>query len=287
MPMELTDLLSLPPRDTIARHSFRDIILYALGCGASVDDPLSAETLRYTYEEGLAVLPTMAAVLATPGFWMKEPQFGLDWRKVLHAEQSVTLHRPIPIEGELLGRLTVEDIFDKGAAKGAIIYSKREIYDNASGDHIATDRRSTFLRGDGGRGGKTEGQPVPHPIPDRACDASVTLQTSANQALIYRLSGDYNPLHVDPAIAVGAGFERPILHGLSTYGVVGRALLRGLCDGDASRLTRMDCRFSAPVYPGETIRTDIWHEGAGRAAFRSSVVERALTVLDRGYVEYR
>jgi acyl dehydratase len=262
------------------------VILYALGVGVTREGATSKEVLRFAYEKDLQVLPTMATVLASPGFWMRQPEYGIDWQRVLHAEQSTRLHNPIPVEGELISRLYVEEVFDKGPAKGAILYSRREIHCKTSGLHIATDRRATFLRGDGGRGGRTEGQPVARSLPERPCDVTLALRTRQDQALIYRLSGDYNPLHADPEVARSGGFERPILHGLCTYGVAGRALLTGLCDGDPSRLTRMDCRFSAPVYPGETIVTEIWREGAGTAAFRATALERGITVLDRGYAEH-
>ncbi len=283
---DITRLLSLPPRETIARYGARDVMLYALGVGVSNDGSATPEALRFAYDGALDVLPTMAAVLATPGFWMQEPEYGIDWRRVLHAEQSVRIHRQLPAAGELVSHLHIEDIFDKGAAKGAILYARREIYDRATGDHLATDRRATFMRGDGGKGGRTDAQPAPPAIPERPCDDRIALATREDQALIYRLSGDYNPLHADPAIAEDAGFARPILHGLCTYGVAGRALLRVLCGGDPARFRQMDCRFSSPVYPGETIVTEIWRESPGQAAFRATVAERGLTVLDRGRFDY-
>jgi acyl dehydratase len=147
-------------------------------------------------------------------------------------------------------------------------------------------RNSSFLRGDGGQGGSSEPQPKPRPLPDRPADEVITLTTAANQAMIYRLSGDYNPLHIDPEVAKTGGFDRPILHGLATFGVAGRAVLAALCNNDSARLKRLDVRFASPVYPGETIRTEIWREGDGIASYRSSVVERDVVVLNNGYVEF-
>jgi acyl dehydratase len=252
-------------------------MLYALGVGA--------QELPFVYEDGLKVLPTMATVLAYPGFVWKDFDLGADWRKVLHGETSVEIHAPLPVEGELVGSTTFGPIFDKGADKGTVCYVTREIRD-AAGTLVATVRNSSFLRGDGGRGGSSEPQRKPHPLPERAPDESVTLETTANQAMIYRLSGDYNPLHIDPEVAKAGGFDRPILHGLATYGVAGRAVLAALCGNDPARLKRLDARFASPVFPGETIRTDIWREGDGRASYRSSVVERDLVVLNNGYVEF-
>jgi acyl dehydratase len=270
-------LLAREPIVTRQTLTARDVMLYALGVGA--------QELSFVYEDGLKVLPTMATVLAYPGFVWKDFDLGADWRKVLHGETSVEIHAPLPVEGELVGSTTFGPIFDKGADKGTVCYVTREIRD-AAGTLVATVRNSSFLRGDGGRGGSSEPQRKPHPLPDRAPDESVTLETTANQAMIYRLSGDYNPLHIDPEVAKAGGFDRPILHGLATYGVAGRAVLAALCGNDPARLKRLDARFASPVFPGETIRTDIWREGDGRASYRSSVVERDLVVLNNGYVEF-
>jgi acyl dehydratase len=151
-------------------------------------------------------------------------------------------------------------------------------------------RNATMLRNEGGFGGSGEGQPPPHPIPERAPDIVDRLGTAPNQALIYRLSGDLNPLHVDPAVAEAAGFPRPILHGLATYGFAGRAVLAAICDNQPERLKRLDVRFSRPMFPGETIKVEIWRDGdgdkGGRAAFRATVEERNEVVLDNGYAEF-
>jgi acyl dehydratase len=175
---------------------------------------------------------------------------------------------------------------DKGPGKAAILYSRRDLYDHASGELLCTMWSSGVCRREGGFGGPTGPTRAPHPLPDREPDLSCELPTLRQAALIYRLSGDYNPLHADPAVAAAAGFDRPILHGLCTYGVAGHAVLKTLCGYDASRLRRFDMRFSAPVYPGETIRTEIWEEGAGRASFRARVLERDVVVLNNGLAEY-
>ncbi len=281
MPLDYDRLMSLPPMEVRHSYTARDTILYALGVGAGADP----QDLPYVFEEGLVALPTMAVVLAYPGFWQKEPRYGIDWRRVLHGEQAITVHAPLPVEGAVVGVLRIEAIYDKGADKGALLYSAREIHDEATGVHLATVRQGSFLRGDGGFGGTGEGAPVPHPVPAGPPDLSIALPTRPEQALIYRLSGDDNPLHADPAVAASAGFERPILHGLCTYGVVGRALIRAL-GGPSTRLARMDARFSRPVYPGETLRTDIWRQPDGRAAFQATVVERDQVVLTNGYAQF-
>lgn len=277
MPLDPQKLLTMSPIITRQVLTPRDTALYALGVGA--------DELDFVFEERLKALPTMAVVLGYPGFIWRDPAMGVTWQKVLHGEQSTILHGALPVESEIIGETRIEALFDKGADKGAIALVTREIRD-AAGTHLATSRATTFLRGDGGFGGSADGAPVPHALPnDREPDETVTLTTASNQALIYRLSGDLNPLHIDPDVATGAGFKGPILHGLATYGVVGRALLKARCSNDPARLKRMDVRFSSPVYPGETIATDIWDEGEGRIAFRSRVVERDLVVLTNGYAE--
>jgi acyl dehydratase len=257
--------------DIVQAYDTRDTLLYAIGvcCG---DDPTDPRDLRFAYEEGLQALPTMATVLCSPGFWLKQSDTGVDWRHVLHGEQFLTIHRPLPPSGKLIGRQHIEEIVDKGAGRGALIYIKRELTDAETGELVCTVGLSSFARANGGFGGPA-GPTKP--------------ATWKHSALIYRLNGDYNPLHADPAIATAAGFERPILHGLCTYGVAGHALIRSLCDNDASRLRELNVRFSAPVYPGETIRTEMWKEGEGVAGFRCRVVERNLVVLDNGLARFQ
>jgi acyl dehydratase len=279
-------LMGLEPIVVRQTLTVRDTILYALGVGAAADAPTDPAELRFVYEDGLKALPTMAVVLGYPGFWAKDPKYGLDWRKALAGEQSIELHRPLPVAADIRGVTTIDEIYDKGAAKGAVVYSSRKIYDEGAGELLATVRSALFLRGDGGFGGKSEGAPVPHPIPQRAADVVARRGTRPEQALIYRLSGDLNPLHADPAVAAQAGFRAPILHGMATYGVAGRAALQVLCDNIPERLRRFDARLTSPVYPGETLEVEIWREGGGRAALRVRVIERDVTVLQNGLIEF-
>ncbi|WP_448661609.1 MaoC/PaaZ C-terminal domain-containing protein [Sphingomonas sp. CJ20] len=258
-------------------------ILYALGLGVGSD--ANAADLTLVYEQSLKVLPSLAVVLAPDPFWMEEPELGVTFAQVLHGEQGLELHTPIPPSGTVVAQTTIDGLYDKGP-KGAVLLLRRELH-TAQGEHLATVRSTAFLRADGGFGGSSEGQPAPHPVPERLPDLVLPLSTRPDQALLYRLSGDYNPLHIDPVVAVQAGFPRPILHGLCSYGVAGRAIVRALCDGDPDRLLRLDARFSTPVFPGETLATEIWHEGNGRAAFRVKVVERDVIALNNGRAEYR
>ncbi|WP_166261968.1 MaoC family dehydratase [Marinobacter salicampi] len=266
-------------------HQFteKDTILHALGVGMGID-PLDRDCLPFVYEKGLKALPSMAVVMAYPGFWTKEPDTGIDWVKVLHAGQEVIMHKPLPASGHVYATTRVTDVIDKGEGKGALILSERTVRDAATDEALCTLSMTTMARGDGGFGGAGTQPPKPDPLPERAPDLACELPTLPQQALIYRLSGDYNPLHADPDVAKDAGFEAPILHGLCTFGVACHALLKTLCDYDPARFHRMRVRFSAPVYPGETIRTEIWREGDS-VAFRCRSVERDLVVINNGYAE--
>ena len=263
----------------------RDTILYALGVGLG-SDPLDERQLRYVYEGDLQgvlrVLPSMAVVLGYPGFWISDSRTGADWRKVLHGEQGFEIFRPLPPKGSVVGRSRVTALFDKGADRGAVLLSERNVVDKATGDLLCRLTSTTLLRGDGGFGGPSGPLPTPHALPARPADLVSRIRTLPQAALIYRLSGDYNPLHADPAVARRAGFERPILHGLCTFGVVCRALVDMACDGEPSRLTKMQVRFSAPVYPGETIVTEAWKDGADAISFRAKVAERDVVVINNG-----
>ncbi len=280
MAIDYRRLLDWPVPEVRQTYSVRDSQLYALAVGLGAD-PVDTRQLPFVYEQNPQALPMQAVVLGYPGFWMKDPATGVDWVRLVHAEQGLRLHRPLPASGEVIGRTRVVGINDKGPGKGAIVYSQRTLHDAASDALIATLDSSTFCRGDGGCGGSDAPPMRLAPTPERAPDAVCELPTLPQQALLYRQCGDFNPLHADPAVARAAGFERPILHGLCTFAVAGHALLRTLCDYDPARLTELQARFSAPVYPGETLRTEIWHE-AGAVAFRTLAVERKLVVLSHG-----
>jgi acyl dehydratase len=285
MPIDPDKLHALPFPEIRQAYDWRDSVIYALGLGFG-QDPMDERQLRFVDETKLLAVPTMANILAYPGFWMRDMDTGIDWVKVVHGEQAMTIHRPLPPTGEIIGRTRITDLVDKGAGKGALVLVEREIRDAGTGELMATLMQTVFCRGDGGFGGKSASPRTPHPTPDRAPDLSVDMPTHPQMALIYRLSGDLNPLHADPAFASKAGFPRPILHGLATYGVVGHALMAQLCAYEPARFRAMDGRFSAPVFPGETISVDIWREAPGLAAFRARVAARDVTVLANGRFDY-
>ena len=280
--MDIDSVMRWNPEPIRERYDSRRTILYALGVGAGAQP----DELRYVYEHGLEALPTMAVVLATEGFPAKADPTGIDWGRALHGEQGLEMHRPLPGTGDVIGRSRIDGLYDKGPGKDAILVQSRTLHDATTGDLIATTRATIILRGQGGFGGTAEGAPRPHAMPERPFDLSVALPTRPDQAAIYRLSGDLNPLHIDPAAAHRLGFDHPILHGLCSYAIAGRAVVTALCGGDAGRLTRLDVRFSAPVFAGETLVTEIWKEDAGRAAFRVRVAERDTIVLNNGLAEY-
>lgn len=284
MPIDAAKLKNWPFRPIEQRYTERETLLYALGVGIG-HDPLDREALRFVYEDGLQALPTMAVVLGYPGFWAKDPASGIDWVKLLHGEQSLELRAPMPAAGSVIGNSRVTAIVDKGAGKGALMYSERDVVDAGSGKLLAVSRSVSFMRGDGGfaaAGQPSDAAPPPRAAtPDTPPDQVCELKTRPETALVYRLSGDYNPVHADPAVARAAGFERPILHGLCSFGVSGHALLKTLCGWDASRLQEIGCRFSSPVYPGETLRVEMWQRGE-QVQFRTRAVERDVVVLSHG-----
>jgi acyl dehydratase len=268
-------------------YTAKDTILYGLSMGYGAD-PLDPDQLAFVYENGLRAVPTMATTLCHPGFWMGDPQTGIDARKVVHGEHLMRFHAPLPTSGTVRGTTRVTAIIDKGADKGAIVLTEREIVEVASGTLIATIEQATMCRGDGGFSGSAPSQAkpaAPQPAP-AAPDAQCDVPTLRQAALLYRLTADPNPLHADPKVAAAAGFDRPILHGLCTYGIAARAILQLCCDNQPERLARLSVRFTAPVFPGETIRTEIWRD-SDQVQFRCTVPERGVTVISNGIAEVR
>jgi acyl dehydratase len=285
MPIDPEKLFRLNFPEIRQAYGWRESVLYALGIGFGMN-PLDERQLRFVDETKLKAVPTMANVLAYPGFWMRDLDTGIDWVKVVHGEQAMRLHHPLPPEGEVIGRTRIVDLVDKGPGKGALVYAERIITNAATGEKLATLLQTVFCRGDGGFDGKSEAPRTPHSIPDRAPDLSIEMPTHPQMALIYRLSGDLNPLHADPVIAKKAGYDRPILHGLATYGVVGHGLMAALCDYAPERVLALEGRFSAPVFPGEAITIDIWRKEQGQAAFRARIAARDAVVFNNGFFEY-
>lgn len=264
-------------------YTARDTMLYALGVGLG-SDPLDARQLRFVYEENLRTLPTMPVVLASPGMWMRDPASGIDWVRMLHGEQQIRMIEPLPVAATIIGRTRIREICDKGPGRQALLYIEREIRDKATERLYSLLEQTVVCVGQGGFGGPRNATPAPHHVPKRAADATFEQRILPQGALLYRLSGDMNPLHADPRIAKGAGFKAPIFHGLGTLGVAGHAVLRMCCDYDPTCFKSMQLRFASPVYPGETVRTELWRDGHV-VSFRCAIVERHKVVIDNGRVE--
>lgn len=268
----------------VIRHTYtdRDCMLYALSVGMGMD-PLDEDCLHFVYEENLKVLPSQSVMMAHPGFWAKEDDTGLDWVQVLHAGQEIIMHGPLPTAGTVEATTRITEVTDKGERIGALIVSDRVVRDVETGEDLCTLVTTILARGNGGFGGDRKPSPktdtIPGSDPDEVCD----LPTLPMQALLYRLTGDFNPLHASPTVARNAGFKAPILHGLCTLGVMTHALMKTCCDYDPSRFKRMRLRFSSPVYPGETIRTEIWRNGK-EIAFRCKSLEQDKVVINNGYL---
>ncbi len=264
-------------------YDYKDTILYALGIGLGAN-PLDPRHLRFLYEDGLQAMPSMANVLGHPGFWSRDPQYAMDWKQLLHAEQRMTIHSAIPPEGKVYSKVEIIGLRDLGP-RGTMMHQRKLLTDAVSGELVATTISSLMLRGDLGSGDHGEAPPELEKLPETAPQRSLEVEAAEILPLIYRLSGDLNPLHIDPAVAEVAGFPRPILHGLATKGIATYAVMSEYCDLDPARLKAMSLRFSRPVLPGDVLRFDFWDAGSGTIRFRASVPARDQVVLDRGVAE--
>lgn len=259
-------------------YTDRETMLYALGAGMG-RDPLDPRELRFVYEgEGFVAMPTLAVVVARSALARTLP---IDFRMVLHGEQFLTVHRPLPVAAALIADTRLTKIVDKGQGRGAVIYHQTAARLAETGEPLFTLEASLFARADGGFGGSPDIAPTPHAMPDRAPDRVHISATRADQALLYRLTGDRNPLHADPALAKAAGFPVPILHGLCTYAIACRAVLASVCDYDPARIGAFDVRFTSPVLPGDRIETDLWVDG-DIVSFRCRVPGRGVVAVNNG-----
>ena len=277
MPIAYPDVLQLTTDEERFVWTDQRAMLYALGIGLG-SDPLNEKELPFVYENGLKAVPTFATVITFPIQALAKS--GVNFARVVHGEQAVTFHRTVPPEGEAVGTSRVKAVYDKGADKGAILIVETTLT-LASGEPLVILTSSIFARGDGGFGGPTEGEDKPHQVPERAPDLSLDFPIRPDQALLYRLSGDRNPLHADPAFAKMVGFPRPILHGLCTYGITCRAVMQAFTDFDPAPIRSHQARFSAPVFPGETVTVDLWQDGPV-VSFEAKVRDREAAVIKNG-----
>ena len=280
MAIDYPGILELKDQGRRFSWSDRETILYALAIGMGAD-PLDRELLPFVYERNLKAMPTLATVIAW-GASIPADRLGTDRRHTLHGEESLTWHSPLPAAGEVVADSRVRAVYDKGE-KGAVIERETVLRDAVSGVLIATIIRTAFARKDGGFGGPVQ-QSAPHAPPARSPDVVLEFATRPDQALLYRLCGDRNPLHADPDVAIAAGFRAPILHGLCTYGICCRAVLQAFCEFDPVRLKSHAVRFSAPVFPGDTVAVKLWKD-AGVVSFEADVAARGVTVIKSGRSE--
>jgi len=278
MALNYERIMAYRPADIAVQYGPRDCIIYALGIGLGMD-PVDPGQLKFVYEKNLVAFPTMAAVLGRLVGLQNDPAFGIDQRMMVAAALKVVLRRPLETEAKLVSRPHVREVIDKGPGSAAILEITRELR-TPDGEFVATIDHSVLARKHGGFGGKVTQVAEPHAVPTSKPEAVCDLPTPPNLALLYRLTGDMNPLHADPERATSVGFERPILHGAATFGVAAHAVLRHM-DYQADRLASIEARFVRPVFPGDTLRTEIWRDG-NRISFQSRVVGRDALVLTNG-----
>ncbi len=277
MAINYDTLMGLKAEGQEFSYGDRETMLYALGIGFG-RDPMDEKELAFVYEKNLKTVPTLATVIAWGAGAIGDS--GINYAMVVHGEQKLTLYKPMPVAAKITTDSRVVGAWDKGEGKGAIIVTETNIAEKG-GDKLCTLTSTIFARGDGGFGGPREGAPAPHTLPERAPDMSIDAQTLPDQALLYRLSGDRNPLHSDPEFAKAVGFPKPILHGLCTYGTCCRAIISDVLGYDATQITGFDVRFSAPVFPGDTVTVDVWKD-KGVISFRARVKERDAVVINNG-----
>jgi acyl dehydratase len=287
MPISYPDILELKTEGVPYSWSDREVMLYALGIGMG-NDPTDTNELRfvnesYLNEKPLKVVPSFASVCV---FGAKPGPLGVDPFMTVDGERDIIFHKPLQTAAQVYADSRVVSVFDKGKQKGAVLRWETVVRETSSNDKLVTIAITIFARADGGFGGPSTGQPEPHPIPKRQPDRSVDITTRPDQALIYRLCGDRNPLHSDPEFAQRSGFPSPILHGMCTYGITCRAVLQSYADYDPTAFKRHAARFSAPVFPGETITIDLWKDG-NIVSFEARVKARDVSVVKNGLTELR
>jgi acyl dehydratase len=280
MPINPETLLAHDFGEIRHRYGARDAILYALGIGLG-RDPLDDNDLAFLDETRLKVMPSFAVTLSSPGMWIRDPSFGINFGKLVHSAQSAWFHNQLPAEAQVVGTAKVMQLTDRGEGRGAELVLKRLIRDGDSGLLYCSLLQTLLLRGDGGFGGPPTERQV-SVIPDRKPDQEFAFETSRRAALIYRLSGDWNPLHINPETARNAGFERPILQGLASYGIASIAVARAL-GMDPENVSHLTCRFAGTVTPGDTLHFTIWRTDGG-ATFQAFVGDRK--VLDEGQIQW-
>lgn len=276
-----------PFEPLVETYTREDVINYARGIGVGMPGPLADEEGPFlTPGEELQVLPMMAVVLNQGTMWTKDPKTGIDWTKTVHVEESITMDGLLPQEGELLANYCVEEIYDKGAGKGALMYERKILSKNAggeSGEQIASVRIATYLRNNGGFGGTATGSPRPAPMPDdRPADAVIDLSTPTSDNTTYHLGAEF----IEAVKSELMTEAKPMLRGVCSFGIAGRAVLKLACNNQPARLRHLGLRYISPVFADETLRTELWFTEPGKAVFRVTCIERNALVMNNGVVEF-
>jgi len=280
---DVEEALAIEPEEIPGSYTDRDSLLYNVAIGMG-KDPLDAKELEYVCETiGNRVVPTAATVLTRPERRASNPSTlisKMNFVMMLHGEQRLQIHQPLPPAAETLISNAITGVYDKGEGKGALLTNETQVK-LKDGSPLYTVGSTLFFRGDGGFGGSSEGAPVAHTLPDREPDAVCELAQRDDQAMVYALCGDRNPLHRDPGIAAKAGFDKPILHGLCSYGIACHAVLKTMLDYDQTKMTGFDVRFSSPVFPGETHIVEMWKDD-NVVSFRTRIKERDVISINNG-----
>nr|WP_325248379.1 MaoC/PaaZ C-terminal domain-containing protein [Amylibacter sp.] len=286
MPLNVDTLINYPFPEIVTELTPRDACLYALGIGIGAN-PTDPAQLRFVNENGCGEIGFRAVPTQplTMGFfrWVLTPGLGLDVNRVVHGEDRITLHGPIPTTGRVVSKFEIVSVEDKGEGRGAVVHCRWVTRQEGSDTAFATVEMKNFCRGDGGCGNAGAPSPITTSIPDTRASREATVNIRPDAALLYRLSGDLNPLHIDPAYAKSAGFDRPILHGRCSLAIAARAVWESTCPPEA--IKQISCRFTAPVYPGESLRILMW-DGENNVHFRALSCETGKTVIDNGQVLY-
>lgn len=281
--MKYPEILSLRSEPSEVSYTRQDAILYALSVGAGLE-ALDDDDLRFVYEKDLRVLPTFSTTLLGQDGGLLA-RAGINLRMILHSEQRLVVHNPLPPEGRVLATSRIASVADKGKDKGAVVYTEYAMSDAETGVPYSTVTLTIYCRGDGGFGGPSEDLYEMHPRPERPADSEISFATAPNQAALYRIAiDDATQLHIDPEFARQVGFEKPLLHGLCTYGFACRAVMKAHCDNDPARIRSFDVRFAAPFFPGETLVTRSWKDG-NVISFECTTAERGVTVFKNGRCE--
>jgi acyl dehydratase len=282
MPLDYDKIKNWPFRTATRAYTREESVRYARGFGAGLPGALQADDERFVNPANSQALPMIAVALADGEFWQRDPAAGLQWTRIVHVEEAITMHRPLPPHGTVAVERRIVDIYDRGVDKGAMIHEQQILRDDR-GQPLVTIDVTTVLRGDGGFGGSAQGVPKPRPVPsDRVPDAVIELRTPSREEPVFRLSSEFDVAAAVPGMQPG----QLMLRGMCCFGVAGRAVLKMVCDNDPGRLRRLSVRYAGPILTDETMRTELWRTGAGAASFRLHAVERNAPVLNHCHVEF-